>query len=89
MESLGVVKEVGLGRIQGRLLCATDSLAFKHVKEVFVGRLVGAVPNGAHRAQQRLAIQTEQTPFPKLPSSMVRASNTCRRALRRGVGPKE
>ncbi len=57
MEPLDVVKHVGLGDIQRRVLMAVDAFALEHPEEAFAGRVVAAMADGTHRTQQRVLLQ--------------------------------
>lgn len=57
MEPLDVVKHVGFGGIQRRVLMPVDPFALEHAEEAFAGCVIATVTDSAHRTQQRVLLQ--------------------------------
>ncbi|MFT5449895.1 MAG: hypothetical protein ACI9DC_005093, partial [Gammaproteobacteria bacterium] len=57
MKSFDVVKHIGLACIQRRVLYVVDSLSLKHPEEAFASRIVTAMTNGTHGAQQCVSVE--------------------------------
>lgn len=57
METLDVVEHIGLGRIQGQISLVVDALTFQHPEEALARRVIAAVADSTHRAQQRMAFE--------------------------------
>ncbi len=48
VESLDIVKHVGLGGIQCRVFLTVGSFMLEHPKEAFAGGVIAAVADGTH-----------------------------------------